>query len=129
MFNKQEYWNRRRAGERGQENPSIKPYPKGAKVPYTNREGDIADYPNAEGKILVRDAKGYVALNRKEARRRSTDRDYTKPNYAYRTHRERVPFTGHKRNLEKNPQLKLPKYPANQTNHQRILARSQERAS
>ncbi len=123
-FDKQAYWNRRRAGERGQEPVEHKFYPKGTKVAYTTREDKESEYPNAEGKVFARTKQGPVALSRKDARRRVTDRDYTKPNFKYRTHREKVPFKGHAKNL-KPYQLS---FPPEQTNHQRMLARAKERA-
>lgn len=113
MFDKMKYWERRSAGLRGQATVESKRYPKGAAVTYTTREKEKAEFPNALGSY-------FQGMNRVQARKRLTDRDPTKPNYDYRTHREKAPFKGHKLNA---PTQQLP-YPPSETNHQRMVERA-----
>jgi hypothetical protein len=88
------YWQRRKDGQRGQEDVLVKFYPKGTVVLYTRKSKRQADgscsepveaeYPNASGMHMVRvRSKGLTYLSRREARKRAVVHAYTKPNYGY----------------------------------------------
>lgn len=101
-MNKTNYVERRKAKQRGQGDPIRgKFYPKGSKVPYTNREGLEKEYPNAAGEHLVRlPGKGLQYMSRKEVRQRAVLRMATAKNYQYQkdkngfTHMVSEPGTG-----------------------------------
>lgn len=62
--------------------------------------------------------------NRKHYRRRVIDRDFTKPNVAYRTEREKDPFKGH---VVNDYSFQLDKPDPTATNKKRFLRQRRER--
>lgn len=80
MFDKKEYWNRRRSDERGQNSVLVVFYEKGKEVP----SEDDKKFLNGLGEHLVRvRGKGLQHLNRVESRRASRSHPATKKNYQH----------------------------------------------
>lgn len=65
MFDKKEYRHRRELGLSGQVKIKFVAIPKGEKIPYINREGEEAEYPNDQGHHMV---VGRGLVNRKQYR-------------------------------------------------------------
>lgn len=108
------YWKNRRAGKPGLDRPEVKRYNKGEKIEYTNREGEVVEYPNKLGSHLVRvPGKGLQYLNRTQSRTRAVDRSFTKPG-----------STSHVKDPKKDPRSDefispKPLHPPKLTNHVR----------
>lgn len=82
MFDKATYRKRRDESQRGQETVQPRFYAKGDKVPYTNRKGEAASYPNDLGAEMVRTKAGFTYVNRTD-RRKKLPTVGSKPNYEY----------------------------------------------
>ncbi len=81
MFDKENYWRYRKAGLRVPGAPAPRFYPKGTDVEYTTREDNVALYPNDAGGHMARVRGKLTFLNRKDSRRKSVSRHFTKPNH------------------------------------------------
>lgn len=105
------YTKNRRAGKRGQgELPQPKIHPKGDTVKYLTREGEKAEYPNADGGHMIQVGRRFKKVNRTEARRyaNTKNRSASKPNYNYQ-----VEKNGFKHAVNE------PKHAVNEPKHER----------
>ena len=98
MFNPKEYWKRRKAGLPGTEKPAVKVHEAGETVPYVNRKGEDAEYPNKAGKRVAMTKTGPVPMNRKVAR---ANGDINRPTKAKATPKPDGKKSNHERLIER----------------------------
>lgn len=110
-FDKKAYYKRRAEGLRGQEElTQARVYQKGEKIEYVNREGQLTEYPNAQGAEMVYIKRQPVFLSREEYRRRNRNQSLgARKKFK---HQVNDPF--------------VPEFIPG-TNHERMLARAEKR--